>query len=707
MSDKVLKSSCKMCHGGCGVLAHVRDGEVIKIEGDPDSPLNKGKLCVKGKASLEHLYNPNRLKYPLRRAGKRGEGKWERISWDEAIDAIASELLRIREDYGPESVALGTGTGRHHYDFVVRFANALGTPNWCEPGCAQCFIPRLNVSIITYGDLLVCDYYGEVNPACILVWGHNPLVSGPDGEVQFTLREALENGSRLIVVDPRRSETARKAGKWLQLRPGTDGALALAMINTIIGEELYDRDFVEKWTSGFDALSERVSRFTPEWAEPVTWVPARDIREAARTFATTHPAALDWGVAFEHTPNCFQTGRALAILPALCGNIDVPGGWIYGTRPMGIFPYLAENLSRATREKRMGADDYKVLSGPLAFFPSAHAPTLFHAMRTGEPYPVKAFLIFGNNALVTYADPRGVREALLGLDLLVVADIYMTPTAELADIVLPAATWLEVDQVQGFPIVADLHILAQHKVVSVGEARQDEEIMVELARKMGLETGTESLHEVLDHRLEPLGLTFEELAEQGHYSPPLRYHKYEETGFFLTPSGKVELYSSMLEGLGYDPLPAWEEPPESPTSTPAVAEEYPLVLTTGARSAQYFHSEGRQIPSLRKKHPDPLVEMHPETAARYGIPNGAWVWVETIRGRIRQRAKLSEGIDPRVINVEHGWWFPEEEGPEHGVWDSNANLLTEGGPPYDPAMGSYQLRALLCKVYPAEIDDAR
>ncbi|MDI6831589.1 MAG: molybdopterin-dependent oxidoreductase [Actinomycetota bacterium] len=699
MSDKVIKSSCKMCHGGCGVLVYVRDGEVVSIEGDPDSPLNRGALCLKGKASLEHLYNPNRLKYPMRRLGKRGEGKWERISWDEALDAIASELKRIRDEHGPEAIALGTGTGRHHYDFVVRFANALGTPNWCEPGCAQCFIPRLNASIITYGDLLVCDYFGDVNPACILVWGHNPLVTGPDGEVQFTLRDALRRGSKLIVVDPRRSETARKADIWLQLRPGTDGALALAMINAIIEEGLYDWDFVEKWTSGFDALAERVRSYTPEWAETVTWVPADLIRQAAHAFSATHPAALDWGVAFEHTPNCFQTARALAILPALTGDIDVPGGWIYGTRPMGIFPYLAENLSREAREKRMGADKYKVLSGPNAFFPSAHAPTLFRAMRTGEPYPVKAFLIFGNNALVTYADPRKVRESLLGLDLLVVADIYMTPSAELADIVLPAATWLEVDQVQGFPIVADLHILVQQKAASVGEARQDEEMMIELARRMGLEVGTESLHEVLDQRLAPLGLDFEGLAERGHHSPPLRYKKYEEAGYFLTPSGKVELHSSLLEGRGYDPLPDWREPPESPVSAADIAADYPLVLTTGARRAQYFHSEGRQIASLREKHPDPLAEIHPETADSLGIADGDWIYIETRRGKIAQRARLTSGIDPRVISAEHGWWFPEEEGPEHGVWESNANLLTDGGPPYDPAMGSYQLRALLCKVY--------
>ncbi len=705
VEDGIYRSSCKMCHGGCGVLLQLKDGKIVKIEGDPDSPLNRGRLCAKGLASLEHVYNPHRLTHPMRRAGERGEGRWERISWDEALGHIAGELNRIKGEYGPESIALGTGTGRHHYHFVARFANALGTPNWCEPGTAQCFIPRLNISVLTYGDFLFCDYYGDTAPACILVWGHNPLITGPDGEVQFTMRDAIKRGSRLIVIDPRKTETARKADLWLQLRPGSDDALALSMINTIINEELYDGDFVSRWTSGFDRLAERVEEYTPQWAEEITWIPAERIREAARMFAASKPAALDWGVAFEHTPNCFQTGRALAMLPALTGNIDIPGGWIFSSHPINIFPYLAENLGQEAREKRLGADTFKVLAGPQALLPSSHVPTLFEAMRSGEPYPIKAFLIFGNNALATYANPRQVRESLLELDLLVVTDIYMTPTAELADIVLPAATWLEVDCVQGFPIVADLMVLAQRKLVEVGEARQDEEIMIALARRMGLERGGEPLREVLDFQLEPLGVDFDQLKEEGFVFPPMKYRKYEDMGGFLTPSGKVELYSSILENLGYDPLPSYREPPESPSSTPELAREYPYILITGGRVPCFFHSEHRQIPSLRRRHPHPLVQIHPRTAAEHGISQDDWVCIETRRGRIEQRASLSEGIDPRVVHVEHGWWFPEEEGPEHGIWRSNANLLTDNGPPYDPAMGTYQLRALLCRIYRSKGDE--
>jgi anaerobic selenocysteine-containing dehydrogenase len=694
---KIYKSACRTCHGGCGVLVHVEDGKVVKVKGDPESPLNKGKLCPKGAASVENLYHPDRLKHPLKRAGKRGEGKWDRISWDEALDTIVSKINEIKDSHGIESVGIGMGTGRHHFMHVLRFANALGTPNWCEPGTAQCFVPRILTGIMTYGDLPICDYYGDVNPACVLVWGHNPTESGPDGELQFTIKECIKKGTKLIVVDPRQTDLARKADVWLQVRPGTDDALALSMMNVIIGEELYDKEFVEKWTVGFDQLAQRVSEHPPEWAEKITWVPAEDIRKAARLFAETKPATLEWGVGLEHTPNCLQTVRAVGLLPGITGNIDVPGGFILGMHAVGDPDPLAWNLSDEIKDKRMGADQFKVLCSRDALIGSAHIPALFGAMRTGKPYPVKAFLIFGNNGLVTYGQSKQVYESFMSLDFLSVMDLYMTPTAELADIVLPAASWLELDQVCGFPLVAGNVGLVTRKVAQIGECRQDEEVFVDLAGRLDLEVGTESIHEIFDQQLEPHGLTFAEARQKGFVSVPFRYRKYEEAGF-MTQSGKVELASSYLESLGYDPVPYYEEPPETPYSAPELAKEYPLVLTSGGRIQQFFCSEHRQIASLRKHHPDPIVEINPETAAGLDIQEGDWVWIETARGRIQQRAKLTP-MDPRVVNVQYGWWFPEEEGPEYGVWKSNANVLTNMGPPHDPALGTYQLRALLCKVY--------
>jgi anaerobic selenocysteine-containing dehydrogenase len=695
----VFRSVCRSCHGGCGVLLHVRDGRLERVEGDRDSPLNHGRLCPIGTVTADLVYHPDRLKYPLRRVGPRGAGTWDRISWDEALDTIAERLLAIRNEFGPEAIALGTGTGRHHIRWVSRFGHALGTPNWCEPGFAQCFHPRVNTCLLTFGDFPVCDYTGDTPPACIMVWGHNPTLSGPDGETRFSVMEALSHNPKLIVIDPRQTELARRADVWLQLRPGTDDALALAMLHVMIEERLYDAPFVARWTHGFDALAERVESCTPEWAAPITWVAADKIRAAARLFAQTRPGMLEWGCAIEHTPNCIQTVRAVSMLPALTGNIDVPGGWVFGMHGLGRFPSLIENLAPEVAAKRLGADRFKMLGGEGADLPAAHIPTLLQAMRDGKPYPVKAFLIFGNNTLTTYAGAKSVYDALMRLDFIVCADLFMTPTAELADIVLPAAAWPELDQLAGLPTIAANVVLAQQKVVQIGECKADEEIFVELARRMKLPVCTEPVRDVLDAQLAAggLGLTFAQLAARGSIKVPFHYRKYEDGGF-RTPTGRIELYATRLEQMGYAPLPHYEEPPESPLATPDVAEQFPLVLTTGGRISQFFNSEHRQIERLRKAHRHPVAEIHPDTAARFRIADGDWMWIETRRGRMRQKAKLTTGIDPRVINAEHGWWFPEAGPPDFGVWTANVNMLTDNAPPYDPAMGTYQLRALLCRV---------
>lgn len=702
----VVKSVCRSCHGGCGVKLHVQDGRLVRVEGDRESPLNRGRLCPIGTRTIDLVYHPDRLQYPMRRTGARGEGKWRRISWDEALGEIADRLQAIKAGFGAESIAMGTGTGRHHIRWVSRFGHALGTPNWCEPGFAQCFHPRINASILTMGDLPVNDFLSGTPPQCIVYWGHNPVNSGPDGETRFVSRDAHAAAAKTIVVDPRRTELAKEADLWLQLRPGTDDAMALAWLHTIIEEGLHDRAFVSEWTHGFDRLAERVRGYSPEWAEPITWVPAADIRAAARLYAATRPSMMEWGCAIEHTPNCIQTVRAISMLPALTGNIDVPGGWVLGMKGLGRFPSLIENLSPEMNAKRLGADRFKMLGGEGADLPAAHIPTLLTAMRDGVPYPVKAFLVFGNNTLTTFGNARMAHEALMKLDLLVVADLFMTPTCELADIVLPAASWPELDQLAGLPTIAANVVLAQRKAVRIGECKSDEEIFVELARRMKLELGTEDVDTVLAQQLaRGCGVPLDELRERGFHAMPMRFHKYRDGGF-RTPTKKFEFYSTRMESMGYDPLPYYEEPPESPLATPGVAKDFPLVLTSGARIPFFFNSEHRQIAALRRAHPDPLVEIHPDTAAAHGIAAGDWVWIETLRGRIRQKARLTDGIDPRVVHVEHGWWFPEEPGPEHGVWKSNANVLTRNDPPYDPAMGTYHLRGLLCRIAPVRPGEA-
>ncbi len=696
--ERVYKSVCRACHGGCGALLYIENGRLIRVKGDPDSPLNKGWMCIKGIRTPDVVNHPDRLKTPLKRRGERAGGDWQEVGWDEVLDDIANRIDLIRKESGPEAIALGQGTGRHHYLHVVRFANALGTPNWYEPGLAQCFIPRITVSYLTYGGFVVGDYYGDVLPKCILFWGHNPFVSNSDGEIGINARRALDRGATGLAIDPRRSETARRCSLWLPIRPGTDDALALAMINVIINEGIYDHDFVVNWTIGFEELKRHIMPYTPEWAEKVTWVPASQIVEASRIYAKNKPAILEWGLGIEQNINCLQTVRAIAILRAITGNIDIPGGDIIGMDILRSYPVLKEKLPRDMLKKRLGADTYKLLGGWRAFMPSAHIPTLFKAMRTGEPYRIRALLIFGNNPLTTVANPREVYESLKALDLLVVTDLFMTPTAMMADYVLPAAYWPEVEQVIGYPLVAGNVAFAQQRVVKTGQCRQDEWIIDELSRRLELPESDKSLEDVMNHQLSPLGINCKELRVKGFVYPEHRYRKYEENGF-RTPSGKVELYCKALERMGYAPLPDYREPSESPIETPELLEEYPLVLTTGSRRKEYFHSEHRHIPLLRKLRPYPVAEVNPETAFKYGVGDGEWIKVSSPRGSARMKAVVTNDIRPDVVNIDHGWWFPEKKDSLlFGVWESNANMLTKNTPPYDPAFGTYELRGLLCRI---------
>ncbi len=702
------KASCRGCHGGCGAILTFEDDKLVKILPDPDSPLSRGRMCPKGLAGADLLYHPKRLNWPMKRTGARGEGKWQRIGWDEAYDIIAENIEGIRQKYGIEGLGIATGTGRHHFYLVPRLANTLGTPNWFEPGTAQCFFPRIMASVFTYGHQLVCDYYSEQNPDVMLVWGHNPVVSGADCEVMFRARDAIRKGARMIVVDPRRTELAQQAELWLQLRPGTDDALALGMLHVIIEEELYDKDFVANWTTGFDQLKERVAGYTPARVAAITWLPEEQILQAARLYAAAKPGTLEWGCAIEHTPNCFQTVRAIAMLPGLCGHYDVPGGFIKGTGVLPGASFNAHLMSDEQDKKRLGYEAHPILARTSAVngMPGAHVPSVLEAIRTGKPYPVRGLLLFGNNGLLAFAQTHKTLEALQSLDFMCTMDLFMTPTAELSDLVLPAASWMEMDQVYAGPYGGAWAVLCQKQMVRLHERKSDEEVFVELCQKLGAPYGADKATDIYDGQLAEMAkrfpqfedMTFEKLKEVNYLTVPIEYKQYEKAGRLDTPSGKMELYSPLLDEFGIDPLPHYEEPPESPLSRPDLYEEYPLVLTTGSRYLEYFISENRQIRPLREKHPFPTVEMHPATAAKHGIQDGDWVFIETPRGRITQKALVTDGIDERVVNCRMGFWYPEVETPDHGFLASNVNVLTCQEPPYDPALGTYQLRALLCRI---------
>ena len=694
--DSVVKSHCRMCHGGCGVLIYLKDGKVAKIAGDPDCPINHGTLCSKGIASAQLAYHPDRLTHPMRRIGPKASGKWERITWDDALNTIAERILDYKERFGAESIVPGYGTGRDNEAVIYRFANLLGTPNVLTAG-HFCYGPRIATSILTCGTNPIVDY--ENHPKCIMVWGNNLAISNPDCYKGEPFSVSVDKGAKLIAVDPRLTKIAARADIWLQLRPGTDTALALGMLNVIVNEGLYDREFVENYVHGWEPFVERVKEYPVSKVEKITWVPAEKIKEAARLFATIKPAAIQWGVAIEQQINCADNNRSLMALMGITGNIDIPGGQMLFSPPkirnVGQFG-AHKQLPKEQAAKRLGGERFR-LAGNFAII---NPKCVWDAIIEEKPYPVKMLFFISSNPLMTRANAREVYKALEKVEFMAVSDFFLTPTAELADIVLPAATWLEIDYIGDF-WKRHGYILLRRKAITVGECRSDYEMLNDLAHRVGQEEyWWDSFEGGLDYILEPMGVTWQDFKKIDFIRGEVKYQKYKERGF-STPTKKFELSSTLLEKWGYDPLPQYREAPESPVSKPELHKDYPYILITGRRLPGFFHTENRQVPWLRELHRDPIVEIHPETARNEGIQEGDWVVLESPRGKVRQRAKLFEGMDPRIVSAEHAWWFPEKKEPGHGWDESNINILTDNAyETCDPAMGATNVRTLLCKIYP-------
>jgi anaerobic selenocysteine-containing dehydrogenase len=594
------------------------------------------------------------------------------------------------------------GTGRPYMTLTTRFAHAFGTPNFT--GVAHlCYLPRWIASVGTLGQLPVADMYGHggVKPRCVVIWGCNVTHTGAsDGMCGGMVQRALNQAEKVMVIDPRRIGPAKRADHWLQLRPGTDGALALAMINVVIAEELVDREFVDNYASGYDKLVEHVRTFTPEWAAPITGLAADEIRAAARTYATTRPACIQWGNAIDMSRCNYQTARAILILSGICGNIDAPGGDALWVAPVGVKQRSPFRNLETTGVQYLPPDQAgkRVDRSRYPLCPIAHPPAFWNSIVTGDPYRIRAMWIVGSNPLVTMTHTDEVHAALNRLEYLAVSDMFMTPTAQLADLVLPAACWLEQED------VVNAHkiwcVLARRKLAQVGETLDDREVIIRLAHRLGLDEAFpwKDWRHHLEWTLADTGLSFDEFCERGILMGDMEYYKYKTRGF-ETPSRKFEIHNGLLELLGLDPLPVYREPPQSPVSAPELHREYPLILTTGAKINVFFHSEGRQIPSLRRRMKDPLVEIHPETAAGLGVKDNDWVWIETRHGRVRMRARLFDGIRPEVVCAQHAWWFPEQGPPDYGFRESSVNALF-GDDEYDPETGSESLRSSLCRVYP-------
>ncbi len=695
---QIIKTICQMCYFYCGLDVTVEDGRILKVEGMREHPVNHGRLCAKGLASMQLTTDPKRLTTPLKRVGARGSGKWKAVSWDDALDEIAQKLLSIRDESGPEAVGYYRGQAPGWvttYNYVLRFMNSWGSPNTFTHA-HLCFAPRALAHAATFGSFPEPDYE---RANCIMLFGYNPAYTSP---VNYGARIiwARERGAKLIVVDPRFSNTASKADLFVQPRPGTSGALALSMIQVIIEEGLYDADFVREWTVGFDQLQRFVADCTPEEVSSITWVRPERIRRAARMLATTKPAVVVDGNGLDQHTNVVQTVRATSILRALIRTVDEPGGSII----VPPLPFI-DVQRRGDRPPRFAEPE--VVQYPL-YYEQGSTMTgveMTDSIGPEKPHPTRALIVQGGDPAAVLAEANTIREILKKTDLLVVHDLYHTATGQVADFVLPAASFLERDLVLYYryrPLV-DVNLIAMQNrcVPPVGQSRSDVDFVFSLARLVGLgeHFPWEDVTDAFDWQLEVNGLSVAWLREHpGGYVRKYEhgeiYRKYERDGF-TTPSGKIEFVSSRFAERGLDALPTFVEPAASPVSAPELVRKYPLICSTGLKLGIHTHTQFRTLPWIREIEPDPFGEIHPRTASELGIEDGSWMIVESPKGAIRVRARVRATIHPRVVMVTHGYGEP------YAGAEDLPNVITSEKE-RDPITGTTGIRSFLCAVRKAE-----
>jgi len=699
---------CGICPGGCGVNIELVDGKIESISPLKNHPI--GVVCVRGLHAKEIVYSKDRLTHPLLRTGDRGEGKFQRIGWDEALDRIAVAFQKIKKEYGAEAVMSYFGRGsfdNNLTDFfgargmpvqgVSGFLFPFGSPN--GTGCSSvCYVSYgVFAPLCTIGAQMESTFADFRNTGLILLWGANPPTDSPPKRVQEIL-EAKRRGARVIAIDHMRSDMAKMADQWVGVRSGTDGALALSMINVIVNEKLYDEAFVRNWTVGFEQLSQYVQSFPPEKVEVITRVPKATITALARQIAGAKGASLAMYTGLEYTSSGVQNIRAVLSLWAITGNLDVPGGLVLRPRSPVRFPRVS--LDPPQGIKPIGADRYPLFCDVLKAAQFMEAP---RAILNGDPYPVKALLVLGASILTSLPNPDLWKECFRKLDFMVVFDRFMTGDAMYADILLPGTTNFEN---LGYQRYAGYCQLRQKIIEPIGEARSGFQFLTQLAATLGygsLFPATEEERVQFVFKSGPVSLEELQAHPEGvrYDAGRMEYRKYEKGILrrdgkpgFNTPSGKVELVSGMLEKYGYDGLPVYVEPKEGPLGSPELHRKYPLILNTGARLQSAFRSQHLNIPGLLKLQPKPQVLIHPLDAGARGISDGNRVWVESPRGRVGVRARVTEDVMTGQVELNVGGGSPIQA----EEWrEANANFVTDFEN-RDPISGFPVYKALLCDV---------
>jgi len=702
---------CGICPAGCWIRAHLKNGVLVKVEPQPDTPL--GTICRIGRHSPDIVYDPDRLKHPLRRTGPKGSYDFERISWDEAFEIITDRLNGFKDRYGPESTAVYTGRGSFDMALcdlmqpagvAVSSASSIlfpfGSPNTLGVG-ALCYVSFAMIAPhVTMGEMYMTMDTDLENAELIVIWGANPATDSPPFAMQQILR-ARDRGARILVIDPRRSETAELTGaEWIPIRPGTDGALALAMINVLVEEELFDEDFADNWTVGFPELCQMVQHYHPDEVSTITGVGAEKIRELARAVADARGAAPVMYTGLEYSDSGVQAIRAVFTLWALAGQLDVPGGLLIRMRE-NVFPQNRTHLlPNPNMKKALGRSRFPVYS---QYRGESHAMALPKSVLESVPYKIRGLIILGGSIITAWPNPRIWKKTLNALDFLVTIDRYHTADSAYADIVLPATTQYEITSYMRY---GPIFKIREKLIEPVGEARNDFLILAELAERLGYgHLFPQSEEAILERALENSYYTPDEVRKAGGSvqvkAAMMQYKKWQKGILrsdgkpgFETPSGKFEISSSILAEHGYDPLPIYTEPAEGPLSNPGLAEDFPLILNSGSRTYYDFRSQHHGVKSLGANQPHPEVTINCSDAEARNIKEQDWVRVSSPRGSALFRARVTDSIVEGTVDTNMGGGGPL--GPES--WQKcNVNELTDLDH-FDPISGFPIYKTLLCQV---------
>ncbi|MFP4038142.1 MAG: molybdopterin-dependent oxidoreductase, partial [Desulfobacteraceae bacterium] len=643
---------CRMCSACCPVSAHIEGGRLVRVERKSFLPPQKRLRCPKLASASEVVYSQERVLRPLIRKPGTAAGAFMEASWDQALDLVGEKFQYFKNACGAETVAWLRGMAADwgaQWDYANRLMNAFGSPNTIGNG-SVCHVAREMAHTYTYGAMTLPR---PKEASCIVVWGKNDRNTAPGAwEAVF---HALEHGAWLIVIDPVRTPLADRADVWLQVKPGYDGPLAMAMIHEVVETGLYDQAFVREHSIGFDELRSAAAEFPAESVGPGIWLDPADIKKAAGMYASAESACIIDGNGLDMQVQVFQTTRAVSMLRALTGNLDKEGGDFIPqpvpVRDIQLRERRPEGVEPVTR-------DYLLFND---FSPSwgLHAQScLVDAILEERPYPVKMLVVQSGNPAVTMPDSKRVQEALSKLEFLVVIDLFKNRTAHYADVILPAAGCFEKTQLNRAYMRNSPVILQDQVIEWRGESRPDWKIVFDLGRRLGLEEEFpwQTAEEAIDYQLAPSGITVDMLRQNpdGVYAAPLKFEKYRHCGF-ATPSGKVEFFSDRLKRAGYHPVPFMDGRMENPISFAGTMGEDALIGMSGERSSRFTHSQFRNIPSLVRREAEPRVDISPEDAARRGIADGQLVEVSTPRGRVKMRARISDAVHTGSIRIAWGW----------------------------------------------------